>query len=188
MKKITLTLVAVLISIFTYAQEKGTHDIGVNIGFFTSNDFLNTTEDIIAGGTFENTKVSPSIAVNYKIAIKHKWFFYADGVYQSIKEDVLLNEVVIGDVSHTYLTFGFGTDYHYISKEWFQVYSGASVAYTTRSSDFTTSSTDFEDANDGFFNFHVNALGVRVGKALAGTLEIGVGYKGVVNLGMSYQF
>ena len=50
------------------------------------------------------------------------------------------------------------------------------------------SSPTFEDANDGFFNFQVNAVGFRVGKALAATLELGVGYKGSANLGVSYQF
>ena len=98
------------------------------------------------------------------------------------------NNLIVGDVSHTYLTFGFGTEYHYIVTEWFQMYSGGSIAYTTRSSDFTSSSSSFEDANDGFFNFQINAVGFRVGKTFAGTLELGVCYKGVANLGLSYQF
>ncbi|MCK5774944.1 MAG: hypothetical protein KAH25_02150 [Bacteroidales bacterium] len=188
MKKITIVLIVLFISTFAFGQEKGTHDFGINVGFFSSNEFLNTTEDIIQSGTFENTVVTPSIAINYKIAIKKNWFFYADGVYQGITEDVMENNIQVGDVSHRYLTFGFGTEYHYIVKEWFQMYSGASIAYTSRSSKFTTSSSIFEDANEGFFNFQVNAVGFRVGKALAATLELGVGYKGSANLGISYQF
>ncbi len=125
---------------------------------------------------------------NYKNAIKKNWFFYADAVFQVITEDVIENNIQVGDVSHLYFTFGFGTEYHYIVKEWFQMYSGASIAYTTRSSKFKTSSSNFEDVNDGFFNFQINAVGFRVGKKLAATLELGVGYKGLANLGVSYQF
>ncbi len=188
MKKITIILVVLFISTFVFGQEKHTHDFGINVGFFSSNDFLNNAEDIAQGGTFENTVVTPTIAINYKISIKKNWFFYAEGAYQGITEDVMENKIKVGDVSHRFLTFGFGTEYHYIVKDWFQMYSGASIAYTTQSSKFTTSSSNFEDANDGFFNFQVNAVGFRVGKALAATLELGVGYKGFANLGVSYQF
>ena len=193
----TFTVAVIIVSsIFNQvqAQEKGTNDIGVNIGLFTTNDFFDATSNIIVSGTslgsttYENTSTIPAIVLTYKIAVKDKWLFYADGVYQSMQEDVLVDMLKIGDINHTYLTFGFGTEYHYISKEWFQMYSGASIAYSVLYSKFNGSSDDFEDGNDGYINFHVNALGFRVGKALAATLEVGVGYKGIANLGVSYQF
>ena len=117
----------------------------------------------------------------------NNWFFFADGTYQTIKEDVLENSVKTGDVSNRYLTIGFGTEYHYVHKDWFQMYSGASIAYTSQNADFTTSS-DIEDTNDSYFNFQVNAVGLRFGKALGGFVELGVGYRGYVNAGLSYQF
>ena len=194
MKKLTTFILALLMSTFAFGQEKGTHDIGIGIGIFTTNDFLDATSSIIESGisigtiTYKNATSLPALYLNYKIAAKNKWFFYADGVYQSISEDVYVDDIKVGDLKHTYLTFGFGTDYHYVSKDWLQIYSGASIAYTAQYSNFTGSSPGFEDGNDGYFNFHVNALGFRFGKALAATLEIGVGYKGIANLGVSYQF
>lgn len=170
-----------------FSQEKGTHEIKFNVGFETSNEFLNTVDDIISGASYQNTSVTPAFSVTYKVAIKNNWFLFADGNYQSISEDVIENNSKTGDVSHRYLTFGFGSDYHYISNSWFQMYSGLSVGYTSQNSDFTTSS-NIEDENDSFFNFHLNALGFRFGKTIAATLELGVGYRGVANLGLSYQF
>ncbi len=169
------------------SQEKGTHEVKFNLGFETSNEFLNTVENIINGASFENTTVSPAFSVAYKVAIKDNWFLFADGNYQTITEDVIENSSKTGDVSHRYLTFGFGSDYHYISNSWFQMYSGLSVAYTSQNSDFTTSS-NINDESDSFFNFHLNALGLRFGKEIAATLELGVGYRGVANVGLSYQF
>ncbi len=66
MKKVTIILAILFVSTFVFGQEKGTHDFGINVGFFSTNDFLNTTEDIIQSGTFENTVISPTIAINYK--------------------------------------------------------------------------------------------------------------------------
>ena len=180
----------VLFTIYSFSQEKGTSDISFSVGAGTSNDFLNATEDIISnigGVSTTNASFAPSFNLTYKYAILNNWFFYADGTYQSIKEDVIENSIKIGDVSHRYITVGFGSEYHYIHKEWFQMYSGASIAYTSQNADFTTSN-DIEDDSDSYFNFQVNAVGLRFGKAFAGFVELGVGYKGYANAGLSFQF
>ena len=177
-----------LFSTVAFTQEKGTNEIVAGVGFYSSNEILNTVEDIISGVSFAKTTVSPTINLTYKIAVKDNWFLYADGSYQTVKEDVIENNLTVGDVSHRYITIGFGTEYHYIVKEWFQMYSGGSVAYTSQNSDFTTSSTNIEDRKDGFFNFQVNAVGFRFGKSLAGIVELGYGYKGFANLALAYQF
>ncbi|MCF1191433.1 hypothetical protein LRR18_07540 [Mangrovimonas sp. AS39] len=187
MKKRIALLSLLFISLYSVAQEKGTNDINFGIGFETSNEFLNTVEDIISGVSYRNTTVTPAFILTYKIAVKNKWFVYADGAYQQVTEDVVENNLTTGDATHRYITVGFGSSYHYISKNWFQMYSGASVAYTSQYSNFSTSS-NLEDKSDGYFNFHVSALGFRFGKALAGFAEIGVGYKGFANVGISYQF
>lgn len=187
MKKLFLFVVLSVFATLAFSQEKGSHDISFGLGFETSNEFLNTVEDIISGVSYANTSVTPAFNLTYKYAIMDRWFLYADGAYQQVSEDVLEGGLTTGDVSTRYFTAGFGTNFHYISKEWFQMYSGASIAYTSQYSDFTTS-TNIEDESDGYFNFHVNALGFRFGKSLAAILELGVGYKGVANVGVSYQF
>ena len=190
MKKISTLVILLFISLSSFAQEKGTNDLTFSLGLGTTNDFLKSTEDIISGVfgvETGNSTVGPSFNIAYKRAIMNNWFFFADGTYQTIKEDVLENSVKTGDVSNRYLTVGFGTEYHYVHKAWFQMYSGASIAYTSQNADFTTSS-DIEDTNDSYFNFQVNAVGLRFGKALGGFVELGVGYRGYVNAGLSYQF
>jgi len=82
----------------------------------------------------------------------------------------------------------FDLERHYLSSDWVQISSGGSVACTSQSSDYTRASSDFADNSGGHFTFQVNAVGVRVGKAIAGVVEVGIGYKGILNLGFSYQF
>ena len=175
-------------STFAFGQRKGTHDLGSFVGYNSSNEYLNAAEVLNSNGTYQNTKASLTYGLSYKIASAKNWFFYADGAYQGITEDVLENNVQVGDVSHTYLTFGFGTEFHYIHSDWFQMYSGGSVAYTQHSAKYTTSSTNFDNIDKGFFNWQINALGFRFGNKIAATLELGAGYKGYANFGVSIQF
>lgn len=169
------------------AQEQGTQDLRVGIGFETSNEFLNSAGNLISGVSYANLTVTPAINVSYKTAIKDRWFFYVDGVYQGATEDLLEMTNKVGDVSHDFYSFGLGSDYHYISNEIFQMYSGLSVGYTYQHSKFNYTQ-DISNQNEGYLNFHLNAVGFRMGKKFAGFAELGVGYKGFLNLGASYQF
>lgn len=191
MKKISLILLVSLFSLAGFSQEKGTNDLSVAIGVGTSNEFFNIFEDVFTGlitsANYTNESSTPPIIVTYKRAIKNNWFLYADGSIESEKKDLVLNNDKIGDVSRTYLTFGFGTEYHYIVKEWFQMYSGGSIALSSASSKYTDS-LGIENQNDTYVNFQINALGFRFGKSLAAVAEFGVGYKGFGSFGLSYQF
>lgn len=182
-----LLALSILFSFASFSQEKGTQEFKLSSGFETSNEFLNTIETIINNASFKNSKSTPALSLTYRIAIKDKWFINSDGVYQNISKEVFENAIRTGNVKANYYTIGLGTDYSYISKKWFQMYSGASIAYTFQNSNFTTTS-NIKDSKDSYLNFHVNALGFRFGKKLAAFAEIGIGYKGIANVGISYHF
>jgi len=194
MKRSCLIISVCFFYFYVNGQDKKTRDIGITIGGPTSNDLFDITNQVIVSGaslgnfTYSNQNSKPSIVLNYKSAIKNKWFVYADGAYQSIEEDALVNGQKVGDVNNMFITLGLGTEYHYLSREFIQVYSGLSIGYTFQNSNFTGSSTDFNDGRSSFANFQINALGFRVGKKLAAVAELGAGYKGILNLGLSYQF
>ena len=76
----------------------------------------------------------------------------------------------------TNITFALETDYRYVSKPSFQIYSGLGVAYFT------------SDQYDTNLSFQINALGFRVGKKLPAYAELGFGYKGRVELGAPINF
>ncbi len=179
-----------LLSTICFAQEKGTNDISCGVGFATTNDLLNSVDDIISdifGVSTANISATPAISLTYKYTIMNDWLLYADGIYQTINNDLIKHDTIIGNANNRYYTIGFGTEYHYINKDWFQMYSGVSLAYTYQNSNFSQSS-NIKDDTDNYFNFQVNAVGLRFGKQLAGVLELGFGYKGIANFGVSYQF
>ncbi|MFD2552507.1 hypothetical protein ACFSQP_11860 [Bizionia sediminis] len=191
MKKLHVFLLASLLSVATFSQEKGTNDLSVAVGFGTSNEFLDILETIVTApfglASYANETSTPAIMVTYKRALENNWFVYADGSFESNKGDLILNNTKVGESKRTYLTIGVGTEYHYIANTWFQMYSGGALALSTASSENTSPENTQKD-NTTYLNFQINALGFRFGKALAAVVELGVGYKGFANVGLSYQF
>ncbi|KAB2813596.1 hypothetical protein [Phaeocystidibacter luteus] len=187
-----------LLALVSMGQTKGTNDLSLNVGFASSQeiveDFANLAITAVSAGsvTYENVNAAPTYGLEYAISVYDNWFFLADGYFQTIDKDVFINGSQDGSVSSIFLTVGFGTDYHYVNTNWLQVYSGISVAYTRQTDNYTGTDTEFEDELDeldnGFFNFHVNAIGARFGKKLGITAEVGYGYRGIANIGLSYQF
>lgn len=194
MKKNILLICLCLAFMSSFSQQKGTNEVGITFGGLSSNEFLSVTNQIIesiltpSNTSYQYESTSPAITMNYKYAIKNKWFLFADGAYQAISENVLVNDIKTGDIKNTFLTLGLGTEYHYVSKDWFQMYSGVSIAYTFQFVNYTGNTTFFKDGNSSFLNFQINAFGFRIGKKFAGILEFGAGYKGIANLGLNYQF
>jgi hypothetical protein len=174
------------------AQQKGTSDISVSVGAATSTDIANLFTNILAegltGGEYStrNMKAGPSLGLTYRYAVMDRWMVHADGFYQKMTENLYLSNAKSGELKYSYITVGLGSDYRYISKEYFQMYSGLAVAYTSESID--NSGQGGSPKGEGFFNYQINAAGFRVGKKLAGFAELGFGYKGIANVGVSYQF
>jgi hypothetical protein len=191
--RLLLSIFASLSFILTsQAQEKGSSDLSVNIGFATSTELSNLFTDILVSGLTGNQiktgdiKAGPTFGVTYRYAIANRWMVQADGFYQKMSQDIYVNNTKEGKANYSYITVGLGTDYRYISNNFFQMYSGVAVGYT--SENIKNSGAQNSADGDGFINYQVNALGFRVGKKLAAFAELGFGYKGIINTGVSYQF
>jgi hypothetical protein len=174
------------------AQEKGTSDISVNIGFATSTELSNLFTDVLSSAFTGNLiktgdmKAGPTFGITYRYAIANRWMLQADGFYQKMSQDVYVGNTKDGTIDYSYITVGLGTDYRYISNDIFQMYSGVAVGYTSENVKNSGGETSID--GDGFINYQVNALGFRVGKKFAAFAELGFGYKGIINTGVSYQF
>ncbi len=194
MKTIHFTIAFLLFVVLSYGQQKKTNDLSISVGGLTSIDVANVVSEILVSGItignvyYTNEEVTPAIAISYKRAIQNNWFVYSDGVIQSYKKDLYLNDTYSGEVKDLFATIGLGTEYHYIHGSWFQMYSGLAIAYSHQFSNYSGSSSDIEESSAGMFNFQVNALGFRVGKKFAAFSELGFGYKGLLTFGLSFQF
>ena len=192
MKKIYLACVAITFAgtLQALAQDKGTSTIGASLGFGTSTEIADFAAEIITSPlnttSAEETEVGATFGLTYRYAIKNNWNIFADGYYQEIKRTAYNSGGKIGEADFSYYTVGIGSDYCYLHKGIFKLYSGLAVGYTFEDASYSGNISSEDDG--GFFNFHINALGVRVGKKLAGTAEVGFGYRGIINAGISYMF
>ena len=69
----------------------------------------------------------------------------------------------------------------------FQLYSGAGFGVRLRHGTYIEGE-ETDTLNKALPTFHINALGLRFGRNIAFFVEIGAGYKGVLNAGLSAQF
>ena len=203
MKPIKLSLLSiVLISSFSFCQTANTSEISASLGVETLEDFRTALSDLTTtlltstapGGkiTFENGSRISAYNVHYAIAVKDHWMVGATLAYQTLSRDWLVNDKVAGQDSSTAYTIAVETDYRYISKPVFQMYSGAGLGLVSVKTDFILGPNLMLKGENGqssqYFTFQITALGFRVGKQLAGFAELGFGYKGIASAGLSYQF
>ena len=181
------TVVSLLIcfSTFLYGQEKADHEFTIGYGILSTNEMVKDVGNGIStlfsfGTTSIETKSTGALNLAYKYAVSQK--FKIGAVLASEK----LTDVIQGtfssaseEVHHTYTTIAIESDIRYILKENFQMYSGIGIGYTV------VSSGEYDQSN--YMNFHLNAIGVRIGRVVALRLELGIGYKGVLNGGISVQ-
>ncbi|SKB28670.1 hypothetical protein [Maribacter arcticus] len=154
------------------AQTKGSNQISMSYGAFSVYEY--------ASMFFEDIESKGIASLNYKYAVKDRFMVGAAISYEALTGHT--NDVLVAfgaedtEREFTNITFAVETDYRYVSKPSFQMYSGIGVAYFT------------SDQYDTNLSFQINALGFRVGKKLAAYAELGFGYKGMAQLGASYQF
>ncbi len=188
MKKYFFVLLFILIAVFAHSQEQGTMDFNLSAGILSSNVFIDTTADLLTGIlTFgqsnSKTRYIPALNAVFKYAVMDNWFVNAGFTYEYVKKQLLNNNgVVLDDQIHNYYNFAIGTEYHYVNSDIIQMYSGAAIAYTLHMYESNKGSN-----NLSYVNFQLDAFGLRVGKSLAGFMELGFGYKGILILGISYQ-
>ncbi|PWN71462.1 hypothetical protein C1631_002215 [Chryseobacterium phosphatilyticum] len=159
------------------AQIKGSSEIKIAYGLGTSTDFINAFSTIFTLGYGPHEKRnSGAFIVEYQYAIKDKWTIGTDLVYQQITNEYFDASV---EKSHNY-TIAIKSDYNYVSKPKFRMYSGVGLGITLEKSRNPLRS-------NSHFNFQLTGLGIRLGGQLGVNAELGFGYKGIGNIGLAYD-
>jgi len=201
--KIIIGLFALLFaSTSIQAQESGTGEIAVGYGVVSTNeigvvfvDVITTVgAEIIGIGSYgrKNFKQVGPTRVSLKLTPHNRFTIGGVLLYEHMQSDMTFNENVYGNQRLTFFTAAVEFDYRYVSKEAFQMYFTLGGGTTFMHERFTPSDSNPELSGfDGFYdplpNFHVNLLGFRFGRTAAFFAEFGLGYKGIANVGFSFQ-
>jgi hypothetical protein len=121
-------------------------------------------KDISAGFSFSYTKVSSQISYlwTHNDTTRFTTQFYT----------------IMGRMQYTYT----------IPDNFVQVYSGLAwgASFFNTVNIYQDKTSDTEDGS--YFAFHLNILGIRVGQNFGGFMELGLGYNGLINGGVSVKF
>mgnify|MGYP001031013143 CR=1 FL=1 len=171
-------------------------EIRANIGLLTTADVGSFFGDLIinaitiGGYTTDNSTSIGAWGAEY-------WYFKTDRLkigglvsLQTIDKEVFFTGNKAGDITDNYYTILPQLSYEYLQAGWLRIYSGVGLGITIWEQNLKSSDPKLSGAkaSDLMFNFHVNAIGARVGNAFGASLELGFGAKGILNAGLSYRF
>ncbi|MCF8229689.1 MAG: outer membrane beta-barrel protein [Bacteroidales bacterium] len=199
MKKILIiSLLLMLWAPYASKAQDYKNELNLSYGLATSNDFAevfaSVFDDIIynifgEGATSADTKSTGAFLLTYQRNLSKVISVGPVLGYEKITDEVDKDDKKIGEIKHDIYTIAAEGRIHYFNRSDFGMYLGVGAGISSFSS-----STDSKQAVDGDtdtdtnFTFHVTALGLRIGNQLCANAELGFGYRGLINLGLSYRF
>ena len=199
MKNIFIIIVVLFFLVpVSNAQSDFSNEIKVGYGTISSNRIVGFFGDILVyPGTlgtleYDDYQLLGTLFLEYNHSFNN--WFELGGIfaYERISKNAYSNSVILGKETNNIYTIGVQAGFNYLDKEVVKLYSQLGLAYTFTANSFNE---ELENSNvkldkDIFhsFNFHVSAIGVRVGKQFGVSAELGFGYKGIANIGIGYRF
>lgn len=180
-----------------YYRSYDHHDIMLAYGQFIPDQFESVNSsmlnDLYPDQRYvrDNYSSFGTLFFSYRHVFKNELFLWGiTAGYSSSKSKIYNVGQFEGDLSRTFYTVALEWEYRYVNQGPIQVYSGLGLGFTYATEELapppemtTTSST----GNISNIAYQVNAVGIRLGKKYAGFVELGYGYKGIINAGFSLQ-
>ena len=206
MNRIFTLIMLIFFTFLLKAQEESDikkNDISMKVGFYTAGSSVDALNNFglnfLGFNFFYNTKISkvdcPLLFINYKRAITQRWDL--EGLLGYEKHSIIMRDSkknqLASSPSSSFIGMGLGMNFNYIKRKGFQIYSGLNSILLIAST--TNKEKDIVKRKNGPLNkkkllhhLHITTFGVRFGDRFAVNSEIGLGYKGLFNLGASYRF
>lgn len=116
--------------------------------------------------------------------------FGISGSYHASKAEVYNLGQYQGDLKRDWYSVVVDFQYRYKNLNKIQLYSGVAVGYVVGNEKLEAAAETGVPSQTGDISkiaWQINAIGMRYGGDFGGFFELGYGYKGIVNFGISYQ-
>ncbi|WP_194776978.1 hypothetical protein [Pararhodonellum marinum] len=164
-------------------------ELRVGLGYLTAPDIGTITSRAVIGGldNYDEPSIKSSVAflVAYVVNPMDRFSFGLDAGYQVLETTYSGMNLQTVTTSDAWFTVMPRANFNYINRDALQLYSALSVgmSFLTSNSDDTTP----ERSSGSAFGYQVVPIGVRVGDGLAFFAELGFGFRGVLNAGISFR-
>jgi hypothetical protein len=198
MKKLLFCSIAVafLLSVVRVkAQETGDlkNDVRLSYGMTTSNEMALATGEILSIifiAPFDSTYRCDvtgygSFNVQYQYSVSKLIKVGATFAFNPGNFSIRFDKGSTQYSTNSFISLMPRVDFVYVNRGIFQLYSGLALGATYYHFKNNYSNKPDDSSSGLSFNFHVNGMGVRVGKSIGGFLEFGFGCLGIFNFGVS---
>ncbi|MDR2038802.1 MAG: porin family protein [Bacteroidales bacterium] len=184
-----LQVVFFLMGINLQAQDRR-NELELGIGIWNTNEILNTFSDMIisslpAGIKMDDDNSLGSIHLGYRYRFTERLGMGGLFAYDYSTGKGILNGREEGKFYKRHYTLALEADYVYIRKKNFRMYGLAGVGGTLYNLDYKDHTDKSQNDSDTtpYFTFQITPVGLRFGSWIGGFLELGFGYRGILNAG-----
>lgn len=201
MKRVTsIVLFCIFFQQTTLAQVRtgGRNEISASYGFVTNSQLLDALLGLgIAFGslgelTYNATDYSGGLFITYRRSSANNRFHYGIAAgYDKISGDFSNQSgSKKGDFTDTNITLAAEGAVSYMNKPTVRLYGLLGAGYTFNSYKNTVKigGNEIETLKGSYPNFQFTPIGASFGKNIGGYIELGLGYKGILNLGLYARF
>ncbi len=201
MKRLLLILIIAFFSQNSFSQDYyrsyDHHDIMIGYGQFIPDQFKSVKSsmlnDLYPDRRYvrDNYSSIGTIFFTYRHIFKNELFMWGitAGISNSKSEIYNVGQFE-GELKRQFYTVAIEWEYRYVNQGPVQVYSGLGLGFTYATETLTPPSESSKSESAGNISniaYQVNVAGVRLGKKYGGFVELGYGYKGIINVGFSVQ-
>ena len=190
---VPLLLSILVLSSVTVSAQDYSHEISFYAGAGSMPSILEHFQDI---GLFllfppltkvirtETETVTPALVLRYRNHLGTLVSLCGEFSYQQFEKRYILLDKEASASDIKYYTFMGRVDFTYVRSRLLQMYSGLGLGF----SHATESGKDTGSASETYFALQINAVGLRVGEKVAGFMELGFGFNGIICGGITVRF
>ncbi|MDR2773554.1 MAG: hypothetical protein LBC19_02220 [Tannerella sp.] len=177
-----------------YGQQKK-HSLEVGLGIWNTNEIINSFSDMIVSSLPNDIKMKDegsygSVHLGYKY---HSSRIFAVGgfvAYDYAKSKGLSGGYETGMFYKTHYTFALEAELTYLPLGSFNMYGLVGIGETFYHLEYKSSSSESMNDSDTnpYTTFQITPVGLRIGRNAGAFLEIGFGYRGILNAGLFARF
>ena len=171
-------------------QVSNRYEFSIAGGALTTAQFSDALEEltsVVPLGDIEVKEESGNqIHFGFSYIRESKWAFGIHVSYEKYNNLYYRKSEKIGNVKTTYVTIALNTSYYWLKTESLQYYSGFGIGFSHEGK-VANGSVNVDLQDETYPGLQLNLIGLKVGYRLFFLMEIGIGYRGLLNIGLAYQ-
>lgn len=186
--KLSFVLILLFTNFWSLISQENKNYLKLAYGNFTIDQFINYKSRILPNDyTRSNITSKGAVFIIFNTYVSEKITSSGSFGFEKINSSVMLENEEAGKMNRNLFTLALETDFFYIKNQNFTMYANVGWGYSLCKDEYRLNSGEKDSGFTGIMVFQVNPIGLRLGNKLAFYTELGLGYKGIVNFGLSIR-